>query len=132
MVELEKDSKFASEDARADNCAELIAIMDKIFATKPFDEWYKIFKECDFLFSKINRTIDLASDPQVLVNDYLIDWDHPHWGPIKFMGFPFTCSETPPVIKSPAPELGQHTEEVLLELGYSWEDIGKLQDEEVI
>jgi len=48
------------------------------------------------------------------------------------VGFPIHMSETPGSVRMPAPELGQHTEEVLLELGYSWEDIVKLREEEVI
>jgi len=51
---------------------------------------------------------------------------------VRIIGFPWSFSETPASVKREAPELGQHTEEILLDLGYTWEDITNLKDEEVI
>ena len=70
--------------------------------------------------------------PQVTANDYITEYDHPALGKVNMVGFPIHMSKTPLSVRMPAPELGQHTEEVLLELGYSWEDIVKLREEEVI
>jgi crotonobetainyl-CoA:carnitine CoA-transferase CaiB-like acyl-CoA transferase len=69
----------------------------------------------------------------MLVNDYVVPYDHPAWGPIKVVGVPVRLSKTPGDPKSPAPEFGEHTEQILLDLlGYSWEDIGRLKEQEVI
>ncbi|MDO8673263.1 MAG: CoA transferase, partial [Dehalococcoidia bacterium] len=76
---------------------------------------------------------DLVQDPQVIANNYLIDFDHPTLGKVKAVAPPVSLSETPGGIRLPAPEFGQHTEEVLIEVcGYTWEDLEKLREDEVI
>ena len=72
-------------------------------------------------------------DPQVLANDYIIESQHEILGPVKVLGAPFQFSKTPAVIKPDSPELGQNTEEVLMEIGgYTWGDIQVFKDEEII
>jgi crotonobetainyl-CoA:carnitine CoA-transferase CaiB-like acyl-CoA transferase len=76
---------------------------------------------------------DLASDPQVIANRYISDYEHAVLGKLKVVGLPVALSETPGQVIAEAPEFGQHTEEVLMELGgYSWEEITRLRDEEAI
>jgi crotonobetainyl-CoA:carnitine CoA-transferase CaiB-like acyl-CoA transferase len=74
----------------------------------------------------------LMEDPQALDNEYLVNVDHPIAGPMKVVGQPWRFSETPVAIAPAAPELGQHTEEVLLDLGYTWDDITALRDKKAI
>jgi formyl-CoA transferase len=68
-------------------------------------------------------------DPHTYVNGYLREVDHPNYGPISIVGNPIAMSATPPEPGIVAPELGAHTEEVLLEAGFTWEEIGELRDE---
>ena len=126
------DSRYDTDIKRADKYEELIPLLDKVFVAKLSDYWEKLFKQHDFSFSRVMDLTDLATDPQVIANKYVIDWDHPLWGSVKFPGFPFNLSETPPSLRSPAPEIGQHTEEILLEVGYSWDEITRLKEKEVI
>ena len=77
--------------------------------------------------------LDLASDPQVIANEYIVDFEHPTLGKIKLPGVPVKFAKTPGTLRLPAPEFGQHTEEVLREVcGYSWNEIAKLREEDVI
>jgi len=133
LEELEKDPRFDSMDNRTKNCQELIAILDKTFATKTRDEWSRIFKESGVIYAPVNNTKDLTEDPQVLANDYVTEFDHPVFGRMKTIGFPVAFEKTPMSIRREAPEFGQHTEEILTEiLGYTWDDISRLKDEQVI
>lgn len=132
LAELEHDPRFNSIEARGENARELIAIFDEKFATKTRDEWMGIFKKEGLIYTPIQTPTEVVNDPQALANDYIIWVDHPVWGRIKMIGFPWMFSDTPASCRREAPEFGQHTEEILLELDYTWDDIVKLKDEEVI
>lgn len=129
----EHDPRFVDYEARRRNQKALINILDKTFRTKPRDMWIKILEEGgDFVFGPVQTFSEMVNDPQVLENEYVMDLDHPVFGRIKTVGFPSKFSRTPASIRRPSPEHGQHTEEVLLEIGYTWDEIGKLKDLEVI
>ncbi|MDD5094102.1 MAG: CoA transferase [Dehalococcoidia bacterium] len=131
---LSNDPRCKDYNIRAQHCEAIIKIMDETFATKPRAEWFKILGQNeDFIFGPINDINDLPNDPQVLANNYIIDYDHPVFGKTKLNGFPFELTKTPASIRREAPEFGQHTEEVLTELlGYSWDKVVGLKNEEVI
>ncbi|MFC1532830.1 CoA transferase [Thermodesulfobacteriota bacterium] len=85
------------------------------------------------MFSPINDGMDVSNDAQVLANNYVVEYEQSPYGKIRAVGCPIRFHETPAGVQAPAPEFGQHTEEVLLELGdYSWEEIAQLKDESVI
>jgi len=130
--ELEKAPRFNSIEARGENAKELIAIMDKIFATKTRAEWFEIFDREGLIHSPVQTLTEVIDDPQALANNYVSWFDHPVFGRTKMVGFPWDFSQTPASIRREAPELGQHTEEILLEMGYSWDDITQLKHEGVI
>ncbi len=130
--ELEHDPRFNSVEARSQNAKELVAIFDEKFATKTRDEWMDIFSRENVIYTPMQSASDVVNDPQAIANEYIITYDHPVAGKTKSVGFPWIFSETPASVRREAPEFGQHTEEILLELGYTWDDIAKLKDEEVI
>ena len=76
--------------------------------------------------------IKVIHDEQALTNEYFTQVEHPAHGPIRLVANPVKLSKAPAEVKSPAPEMGQHTEEVLLENGYTWEDIARFKDDGVI
>ena len=131
---LEKDPRFENMDKRRENSEELISIMDKVFISKSSKEWMKRLKEAgDVVCTPVQTISDLLDDPQVWANEYLIEFDHSVLGSMKFMGLPIQFSKTPGAARPEAPEFGQHTEEVLIEVGgYSWEEIVALKEKEAI
>lgn len=133
LEDMEKDTRFDSMDTRNKNAGELVQILDDTFISKTRGEWMEVFKKNNVIYSRLNNIDELEDDPQILANNYITEFDHPTMGKIREVGFPVIFSETPAFITRPAPEFGEHTEEILQEiLDYSWEDIIKLKDEEVI
>jgi len=132
LEELEHDPKFSTIEARHDNAKELVSILDKKFATKTRAQWMEIFKKEDVIYTPVQSSSEVFEDPQAIANEYIVQVEHPVWGKIRMLGFPWTFYETPASVRREAPELGQHTEEILLELGYTWDDIARLKDEKVI
>jgi crotonobetainyl-CoA:carnitine CoA-transferase CaiB-like acyl-CoA transferase len=133
--ELASDERFEDGLQRAQNREAAIAILDQSFATRTRDEWIAHLSESegDFIFTIVNSVDELPEDPQVLANDYVVDFDHPQHGQTRVLGIPVQLGETPGSIRLAAPELGQHTEEVLLEvLGYDWDRIAELRERKVI
>ena len=126
--ELIVDPRFASIEDRKANATQAIATLDTIFAEKTMDEWSPILEAGQVIFAPVRAMLDALSDPQVELNDMLRTLDHPEHGPYKVLNTPVHLEDTDIGPKGPSPELGQHTEEVLLEMGYSWDDITRLQD----
>lgn len=135
LEELEQDPRFAtSVGGRREHYAELIEILNRVFATRTREEWLILFQErgAEFAYSPIYDYAETVSDLQVLENGYIVDFDHPTLGKVKAVNTPINFSRTPCGPEREAPELGQHSEEILLELGYSWEDIAQFKDKDVI
>ncbi|MEE9203327.1 MAG: CoA transferase [Dehalococcoidia bacterium] len=136
MEELENDPRFSSAlGGRREHYAELIEILSRLFLTRTRDEWLALFAEkgAEFAYSPIYDYSEALADPQVLENEYLTDFDHPTLGKVKFLNTPIKFSQTPAGPVREAPELGQHTEEVLTEfLGYSWEEVAQLKEDGAI
>ena len=133
LGEVETDPRFQGNGPRRENSEALIQIMNDAFATRTRDEWMPILEAAGLIASPILDYLEVINDPQVLENDYLPEFDHPVLGKIRETGIPIEFSETPGSIREPAPQLGQHTEEVLIDLlGYTWPDIERLQDKKVI
>ena len=133
-AELIEDPRFAEVKIRGKNSAALVAIFDEVFATRPRHEWMRVLKgRGDFIYTIVNSVTDLPDDPQVRANDYVVDYDHPALGNLTLLGMPVKLSVTPGEPRGHAPELGEHTELLLTEmLGYSWDDVARLREANVI
>lgn len=134
MEQFVDDPRFRDNEDREKNSAALVSIFDGVFATKTRDKWVQTLDAAGgFIYSAVKDFWEVANDPQVLENDFLIDFDHPTLGKIKEIGIPVELSETPGSVRAPAPQLGQHTVEVLADLlGFSSADIERLRDQKVI
>ncbi len=128
IAELENDPRFNSLEARGKNSRELIRILDEKFASKSREEWIVQLKKGGCICTPIQTPTEVSRDPQALANNYFIEVDHPTMGRTRMVGFPWDFSETPASWRKGAPQLGQHTEEILLDLGYTKEDIARLKE----
>jgi len=126
------DPRFADTDSRRTNQEELIGLLDEIIKTRTSDEWMKIFVEKGLMFCPVQHVTEIQNDPQALVNRYMVDFQDPEFGKIRIAGYPFHFSANSAGTRSLAPSLGQHTIEVMEELGYSDEEIERFKKEEVI
>jgi crotonobetainyl-CoA:carnitine CoA-transferase CaiB-like acyl-CoA transferase len=110
----------------------LIAKLDELFATRPAEEWVELLRRHDMVVEAVQEYGELPDDPQVAENDMIVTLEHPSHGATRMVGPAVNLHGTPGSIRRPAPEFGQHTEEVLLEAGFSWEEIEDLRTEGVI
>ena len=94
----------------------------KVFLQKTRDEWYEILKKVDTCVAPMNEIWEVEDDPQVQARNMIIEVDTPH-GKMKQIGFPIKMSDTPATFRHAAPQVGEHTEEILKRIGYSEEDI---------
>ena len=130
--ELENDPRFNTMGAREQNREELIRILDDIFVSKNMEEWEKHLRENNCIYGRVQAPLEVTTDPQALANDFFAEIHHPIGGEMKLVTTPVNFYQNPASIRTPAPEIGQHTEEILLDLGYSRDDIAQLKEQEVI
>ena len=130
--ELEHDPKFDDLVNRGANNEELIKLIDEILATRDRKEWEVRLIENDCIYGRVETPEDVINDPQTEANGIFQEVDHPEIGPVKFVTTPVTFKQNPAEVRTTSPEVGQHTEEILLDLGYSWEEISEFKDDKTI
>jgi crotonobetainyl-CoA:carnitine CoA-transferase CaiB-like acyl-CoA transferase len=131
QTELLTDPRFATPEARLANCRELVAIFDRVVAGRDRDEWMPVFRAHGLMFSPVQRLEEVLSDPQALANRYVVRCDHPDHGSIRIPGYPMHFEGLAPGTRRPAPAIGQHTDAILAELGYSEEQITRLRVDKI-
>ncbi len=116
----------------AEKRAELLALLDRLFASNTRDHWVAKLRAADIVSAPINTMLEAASDPDVLANGYVSEVEYPKHGKrLRVHGTPWLFSETPARINIAA-ELGQHNEEVLTSLGYTEAEISGLRERNII
>jgi crotonobetainyl-CoA:carnitine CoA-transferase CaiB-like acyl-CoA transferase len=112
--------------------AEIQKFFSDSFKTRTRDEWFEILSKTDICVGKMNTLDEVEHDPQVRARKMIVELDAPGGQKVKQVGISVKLSETPGSIRTLAPALGQHTDEVLATLGYSPEQIEKWRDEGAI
>jgi crotonobetainyl-CoA:carnitine CoA-transferase CaiB-like acyl-CoA transferase len=131
-TDLLNDPHFTDDLGRPINFVELIEIFDAVFATRTRDEWMESFQERGLMFSSVQHISEVTTDPQALANDYVVPFDHPMHGRVNIPGYPVYFSACRSGTRSAAPTLGQHTDEILREIGHGDSEIDMLRQEGVI
>jgi crotonobetainyl-CoA:carnitine CoA-transferase CaiB-like acyl-CoA transferase len=103
-------------------------VLDEIFPTRTTAYWMERLTAIDVLAAPVASYQEILASEQAAENGYLTHMQHPDLGKIKIVGSPIGLSETPVTISAPPPELGANTEEILLDAGYSWEEVEALRD----
>jgi len=116
--ELVSDPRFAKNSARVENRDELIALLKPIFATRSASEWLNSLEQIEIPCGPINNFEQIFSMPQVKEREMLVTMKHPTIGDLPLVGSPLKMSATPVEYRLPPPLMGEHTEEVLRELGF--------------
>lgn len=130
--DLEHDPRFETLELKTENHADLMHILDEVFLSKTLAEWKPRLDEAGLPWAPFQNLAEVINDPQARANDFFVSYDHPAHGRIELVANPVKLSQSPETIRMAAPEFSQHTEEVLLEHGYTWEDIEKFKQQRII
>ncbi len=130
--ELGQDPRFVTGADRLAHRKELGAVLDSAFATRTVAEWMEALERADVLCAPVNDYPALVRDPQVLATEMIVEQEHPRAGRFKTIGTPVAFDKTPGRIRRPAPALGEHTQEVLVQAGFTRQEIDALAAERII
>lgn len=127
-----KDENLSRSPYRVEHYAEVEEMIEEVTATKTTDEWLKRFDEQEVAAGPINTVEQCFSDPQVKALEIVKTVNHPKIGKVKVLKQPWKLSVTPGGIRLPPPVLGEHTVQVLREIGFSSKKIKTLKEKGVI
>ena len=124
LTALTTDARFATPGARKKHDKELTAILEETFFTTPANVWALLLALQGVPAAQGQGIVDLLqNDPHCKATGVYEFQEHPQWGKVQLQGINADFSETPGKVMRPAPMLGEHTTEVLLEIGYTKEQI---------
>jgi crotonobetainyl-CoA:carnitine CoA-transferase CaiB-like acyl-CoA transferase len=124
--ELVDDPRFVDAPTRAQHAAECVAALDEIFASRTFEEWLPIMQRLKGQWAPVETSAELLEDPQVLDNGYVREVESASGSTFRMVPSPLQFDETPPELTR-APDLGEHTDALLQELGHDMDEIIELK-----
>ena len=129
---LAADPRFATNGDRVERRTDLRPILADRFRTRSTAEWLAVLDAADIPCGPINDIVAAFGTPQARARRMTVEVDHPKLGPIRQVGLPFELSRTPASIRSAPPLLGEHSREILAELGYTPDEVERLAADSVI
>jgi len=116
--EAASDPRFQDSKSRHAHAAEIVELLDKAFATRPLAEWRELFNAAALTYGVVQTLEEVAHDPQLIANQVLVPVDDGSAQPLLTIDSPVRLDQEQKVRPRPAPELGEHTDAVLQELGF--------------
>lgn len=131
--ELIDDERFHTNALRTENHESLFPILAEIMCRRTTDAWVEALEAIGVPCGPVNTVDKVANDPQVLERDMIAEVEHGTTGTVQIPGIPIKLSETPGQIDAPAPNLGEHTSEVLTDLlKLAAEEVNQLKQDGVL
>jgi crotonobetainyl-CoA:carnitine CoA-transferase CaiB-like acyl-CoA transferase len=131
LPELATDPRFENAEKRLQNVTECVEFLDDVFAKRSFEAWKTVLDSQEGQWTVIQNCAEVLQDEQGKINGYLKPVTYPSGTTLPLVSVPVLIDGFAPDL-TPGPELGSSTEDVLVELGRSWEDITKLKEQGVI
>lgn len=131
LEHLLQDPRFATGPERLRNREELARILEEVLTRAPVSHWLRVLEEAGVPAGPIYRMDQVYEDPHILARGMRAEVEHPAGGTFPNVGIPIKLSLTPPSIRRRPPLLGEHTEEILQEAGYSPEEVERMLAEGV-
>ncbi|MDA0365384.1 MAG: CoA transferase [Chloroflexi bacterium] len=124
--------QYGDDRARMEHTTEIVERLRAGFVKRSKHEWVAMLEAAGIPTAAVQTYREALADPQARANGYISELPHPHYGTVTVVGSAIMYDREPTALPGPPPELGDHTEVYLEELGYSWDDIARLREAEVI
>ena len=130
--DLQENEKFSSNLNRKKNLTELVEILTTVLSKKTSSEWLKIFDDNGFPCGPINSITDMFKDPQTIDRQMILEVDNKKAGKSKAVGMPIKFSKSKTEKSKGAPNLGEHTKEIMINFGYNEKEIEDFYSRKII
>jgi crotonobetainyl-CoA:carnitine CoA-transferase CaiB-like acyl-CoA transferase len=124
--------EYGDDRARLAHTQEIVGRLRARFATRSKHEWVALLEAAGIPTAPVQTYTEVLADPEARQNGYITELPHPHYGTVTVVGSAIMYDREPTELPGPPPELGDHTEVYLEELGYSWDEIARMREAEVI